>query len=678
MSQGAAMSTPARILVVDDNPVDRDLFRRLLRRQCGTRSFECLEGDHGRAGLDQFRRERPDCVLLDLNLPDIDGLELLRSILREKDPCPVIVVTAYGSEQVAGEAMKSGAADCVVKGSVSAEGLAHVIENALEKRALQRKVEQQRLAIEERNRQLESALERERTARKAVEQSESRYWTLAEAMPQVVWTAGRRGHKWDYVNQRWSRLTGAAPDRALGRGWLDFIDPRDRPRVTETWDSAAARMAPLEVQCRFRSAGDELRWQLMRALPLRQGGRPVKWLGTLTDIEEQRRAEQFLHQRQKLESIGVLAGGVAHDFNNLLVGVMGGVSYALEVLPPGHELRPILEVALKASDRAALLTRQMLAYAGRGAFQVENVDLTQVLHATWQLIQACIPRSVDLKLLIRPDLPPIRADATQLQQIVMNLIINAGEAIPPDRQGIVLVSAGVERIEAPRSTWSADLDPGDYVVLEVRDNGCGIEPGMLAKIFDPFFTTKFTGRGLGLAAVHGIVRSNKGSIEVESTPGEGSAFRVLLPAGTVDRRLPASESAAAPAASVKGRILVVDDEPIVCSAARSALEYAGHSVDVVTGGYEAVERVSASPRDFSLVLLDLSMPGLDGEQTLHALRRINPDLPIVICSGYSDTEVRSRFQDKKVSGFLHKPFDFRTLTGKVSELLPPMHTDAHR
>ncbi len=668
MTQVVPVSPATSILVVDDSPVDRDLFRRLLRRQDGTRSFDCLEGEHGRAGLDQFRRARPDCVLLDLNLPDIDGLELLRSILREPDPCPVIVVTAYGSEQVAVEAMKSGAADYVVKGAISAEGLAHVIENALEKRALQRKVEQQRLAIEERNRQLESALERERIAHRAVEQSESRYRTLAEAIPQLVWTAGHSDGAWDYVNQRWSRLTGASPERAFGHGWLDFVDAEDRSRVMEAWASTAGGVAFLDVQFRIRSADGTSRWQLMRALPLLQDGIPLKWLGTLTDVEDQRRAEQLLHQRQKLESIGVLAGGVAHDFNNLLVGILGGVSYALEVLPPEHELRSILDLAFQSSERAAHLTRQMLAYAGKGSFKVENVDLAQVLHATWQLIRSSMLRSVDLKLLIRPDLPPIRTDATQLQQIVMNLIINASEAIPPGRQGVIIASTGVERIETPRSTWSADLDPGEYVVLEVRDNGCGIEPGALSKIFDPFFTTKFTGRGLGLAAVHGIVRSNKGSIEVESTPGEGSTFRVLLPAGTARQR-PAGGSATAPPRSAHGRILVVDDESVVCNTARVALERSGNAVEVVTGGQEALDRVAASPRSFSLVLLDLNMPGLDGEQTLHAIRRINPDLPIVICSGYSEMEVRSRLRDEIVNGFLQKPFDFRALTSKVSELL---------
>ena len=664
------VASQTRILVIDDNPIDRDLFRRLLRQNGGTTFFESVEGENGRAGLEQFRRSHPQVVLLDLNLPDVDGLDLLRSILAEDGACPVIVTTAYGSEQVAVQAMKAGAADYVVKGSITAEGLAHVIGNALEKRALQEKIEQQRLALEDRNRQLESALERETAVRKAAERSESRYRTLSEAMPQIVWTADHPGGEWDYVNQRWSRLTGANAARAFGKGWLDFVDAEDRARVAAAWNHAVAAAAPLELECRMQPETGGPRLHLVRALPLFQDDVPVKWLGTCTDIEEQRRAERLLHQRQKLESIGILAGGVAHDFNNLLVGIIGGVSYALETLPPAHELRGILENALKSGDRAANLVRQMLAYAGKGSFQVEEVDLGQVLRTTADLVGASIPRSIDMKILVAPDLPPIRTDATQLQQIIMNLIINASEAMPSDRDGLIAVRAEVTRVETPRSTSSGDLAPGNYVSLEVRDNGAGIDPGVLHRIFDPFFTTKFTGRGLGLAAVQGIVRSNRGSIDVESTPGKGTTFRVLLPA--VERGSGSAPPVPKPEeAGARGRILVVDDEPVVSNTARLLLEKAGHSVSVAFGGEEALGILSAAPRNFSLVLLDLNMPGMDGEQTLTRIRAIDPDLPVIICSGYSERELRHRFEGRTVNGYLQKPFHLAAIRQKVSAALRP-------
>jgi two-component system, cell cycle sensor histidine kinase and response regulator CckA len=387
-------------------------------------------------------------------------------------------------------------------------------------------------------------------------------------------------------------------------------------------------------------------------------------------VHDQRRTEQLLHERQKLESIGILAGGVAHDFNNLLVGIVGGASFALDILPPDHELRPILDGVLKAGDRAAQLTRQLLAYAGKGRFQVENVDLAQNLRASWELIQASLPRSVDLKCVIPPDLPLIRTDPTQLQQIMMNLMLNASEAIPPDRQGFVVIRADVERIHAPRSTSSGDLSPGEYVVIEVRDNGAGMDAALLSRIFDPFFTTKFTGRGLGLAAVHGIVRSNKGSIEVSSVPGNGSTFRVLLPASAGNGPPAAQPSLRTPQTAGRGLILVVDDEEIVRNTAQAILEHSGHTVEAAASGQDALARLSRS-HGVSLVLLDLNMPGLDGKQTFQAIRRLHPELPVVIYSGYSDSEVRGRFQDEKVNGFLQKPFQLRTLSAKVSEVLSP-------
>lgn len=661
---------PVRILIIEDNPIDRDLCKRMLRvaQQRSAGVFECVEGEHGRAGLEEYRRVRPDCVMLDLHLPDIDGLELLRSILSEPDACPVIVMTAYGNEQVAVQAMKAGAADYLVKGSITGEVLAHVIENALEKRGLQREVERQRVAIEQRNRQLEQALERETAARREVEQSESRYRTLAEAMPQLVWTADHPGGRWDYVNQRWTSLTGAPAREAFDSGWLEFIDPEDRSRVADAWRSAVERGTAVELECRIRAADQTPRWQLMRAVPLMQDVLPVKWLGTFTDVDDQRRTEQLLHHRQKIESIGILAGGVAHDFNNLLVGIIGGLSYALDVMPADHELRPILELAFKSGERAAQLTRQMLAYAGKGANRIEDVDLGKNLHATWELIHASLPRSIDLKVVIPPDLPAIRTDPAQLQQIIMNLILNASEAIPQERHGLVVVRAGVVRLTEARSTLNGDVVPGEYVELEVRDNGMGIDPALLNKIFDPFFSTKFTGRGLGLAAVQGIVRSNHGSIEVSSVQGQGATFRVLLPSSARRSATTSSSAAEDVAAPGKARVLVVDDEPVVCNTARAILEHSGYAVEVVYSGQEALDRIDVS-QDFSLVLLDLNMPGLDGRATFEAIRSAHPELKVLICSGYSDREARNRFHDRRVEGFLQKPFQARSLARMVAEVL---------
>ncbi len=658
MSLSFQVAVPPRgatsVLIIDDSPIDRELFRRLLKSNHG-HTFNSVECETGRAALEQVKRIHPDCVLLDLNLPDMDGLEVLNRLVRESDACPVIVMTAYGSEQIAVEAMKAGAADYLVKGAISEETLTRVIYNAIEKRALQRQIEEQRLAIEARNRELESALER--------------YRVLTEAMPQLVFTADSRGGGWDYVNDRWTQLTGAPATDAYGNGWLAFIDSQDRERIAAVWRSAMDRTEPLEWEGRLLSSSGQSRWQLMRAVPLFGDGVPIKWIGTLTDVDDQRRTEELLNQRQKLDSIGVLAGGVAHDFNNLLVGIIGGVSFALDVLPRNHELRSILEGAVKSGERAAELTRHLLSYAGKGAVQPADVSFEESLRSTWDLLQASIPRSVELRLAIPPDLPPIHTDATQLQQVIMNLILNAAEAIPDDRHGIVVVRAEVSDVQAHRSTWSGDLFPGRYVTIEVRDNGAGIPPEVLRKVFDPFFTTKFTGRGLGLAAVFGIIRSNRGYIEVESAAGNGTVFRVYLPAGTASRSSSCPASVIARSSAAVSNILVVDDELVVRNMAKAALAHLGHNVQTASSGQEALDIITASPAWFSLVVLDFNMPGMTGEQTFDAIHSIRSDLPVLICSGYNEVEIRSRFANRAVAGFLQKPFRADVLGGKISNLL---------
>src|SRR5215469_7474848 len=422
---------PRRILLIDDDPVDRELVRYQLLG-CHE-NIEYQAADSGQKGLELLRSWKPDCVLLDLNLPDMQGLELLRRAAGENSRSPIIVITAYGSEQIAVEAMRIGAADYLIKSTLNGNSLAHSLERVMEREALRRKVEEQRLHIEERNRELEAGLVRERAARAAAEESENRYRTLAEAIPQIVWSAQHPGGEFDYVNERWSRTTGTPSTKALDFEWMELIHPEDRRRIAEKWRASRAECVQFEAECRLHCPDGNYRWNLLRAVPVTKDWETVKWLGTFTDLEEQKRAEQLMGQRQKLESIGLLAGGIAHDFNNLLVGIIGAVSYTLDLLPSEHEGRTMLELALNSGERAAHLVRQMLAYAGKGRFLVEKVDLSELVHKTWELIRASIPSSIQVQFLTRPGLPLIETDASQIEQIVMNLLINAAEAIPPDR-----------------------------------------------------------------------------------------------------------------------------------------------------------------------------------------------------------------------------------------------------
>ena len=379
----------------------------------------------------------------------------------------------------------------------------------------------------------------------------------------------------------------------------------------------------------------------------------------LKEIEDRRQRkdlEEQLRQAQKLESLGLLAGGVAHDFNNLLTGILGNASLVLEMLSPPEPERSMLEDVVRASERAAELTRQLLAYAGKGKFVVQPVHLSEVVREISQLVRSSIPRKVELKMNLPADLPLVEADPSQMQQLVMNLVINAAEAIG-DQTGTVEVTTCVRH-----ATGS-----GVSVCLVVRDTGCGMDEPTRSQIFDPFFTTKFTGRGLGLAAVQGIVRSHGGTIQVKSHPGQGSDFEVCLPAMERHAGLWQEPQAAKtpPALSGSGVVLVVDDEEIVRRTAKATLQRYGYTVVEAENGREAVDLFQRMLDTVAVVLLDLTMPVMSGEETYRWMRALNPSVPVIVSSGYDEMEAARRFGGEGVMDFIKKPYVAQSLAEKV-------------
>src|SRR5581483_2424614 len=358
-----------RVLIVEDNAVDRELLKASLR-EAPNATFEFAEESSGMGVPERCEEFRPDCVLLDLNLPDSDGLEILSKLSVCEPGFPVVVITAFGNEQIAVQAMKSGATDYVVKNAITPETLLHTVENAIDKWRLRAEVSKQ----------------------------QERYCMLTEAIPQIVWTATHPDGKFDHISQRWADSTGRPAEDALGLGWVEAIHPEDCERITAAWREAREQGTRFEEECRLITPDKSFRWTLACAIPQMARLGIERWFGTFTDIEDRRRAEQALLQKQKLESTGLLAGGIAHDFNNLLVGILGGISYALESLPATHVSRPTLQNALLASERAAMLTRQMLAYAGKGKFVVEAVDLAELVRSTCNLVAASIPKMVHLNI----------------------------------------------------------------------------------------------------------------------------------------------------------------------------------------------------------------------------------------------------------------------------------------
>ena len=389
----------------------------------------------------------------------------------------------------------------------------------------------------------------------------------------------------------------------------------------------------------------------------------------LIDITERKRREDRLQQTQKLESIGVLAGGIAHDFNNLLVGVIGNASLAQELVPPASEAAELLEGIVRTGEQLATLTRQMLAYAGKGRFFVERLDLSDLIPEMNGLIQPSISKKIAIHFELERNLPPIEADRSHLQQVFMNLVLNAAEAIGSNA-GLISVRTAVEALDESYVRLhpeAAELCPGDYVCLEVRDTGCGMDAATKTRIFDPFFTTKFTGRGLGLAAVSGIVRAHKGTVRVTSTPGQGSCFTVMFPVAKGAVAQPAADRHAAPGGT--GTVLVVDDEPLVREFADRVLKRHGYDVLLAGDGLEAIDILKRHPGDIALVVLDLSMPGMSGEEVLPEIRKIRPRVKVVLSSGYNEAETMALFKGRQVAGFIQKPYTSSRLAEKVKTAL---------
>ncbi len=400
------------------------------------------------------------------------------------------------------------------------------------------------------------------------------------------------------------------------------------------------------------------------------------------DVSEQKRTEEALREKeeafrqaQKLESIGVLAGGIAHDFNNLLTGIMGNAGLARRALMAGrHEkAADMLQDVLKASERAADLTRQLLAYAGKGQFVIQPVDVCKIVHEVSTLIRSSISKKITLVMDVPDACPAVEGDRTQLQQLVMNLVINGGEAIG-DRAGTLTVRIRTEHFTERRErlrTQGFPITTGEYVRIDVIDTGQGMDKETRDRIFEPFFTTKFLGRGLGLSAALGIVRGHHGAIGVRSEPDQGTTFTVLLPVVREPAHARRSGAELQPEADLRGvgTVLVVDDDPTVRSLAESVLQEAGYTVELAENGLHAVERLRYLGDAVSLILLDLTMPQLGGAEAALELRRLNPNIPIVAMSGYGDVEVMERFSGSEVDDFLPKPFRPDQLAAKVREVL---------
>jgi PAS domain S-box-containing protein len=516
------------------------------------------------------------------------------------------------------------------------------------------------------------------TEHKRTEQDllESQYFIrqMAEASPVSILVYDLDAERAVYANRVIQDQLGLSPRqiRELTAGELRALcHPDDAGRLAEH-RRRLSELADGEIQSielRIRHADGAWRWLETQAVVFSRAedGRVSQLLGATIDVtrrrqaeEDRRRLEAQVQHAQKLESLGVLAGGIAHDFNNLLVAILGNASVALLNPPTNPASAAALTDIQTAAQRAADLTRQLLAYSGKGRFVIESLDLNVLVREMVLLLNTAVAKSAVLRFDLTAELPAIEGDATQLRQVVMNLITNASDALG-DQPGLISIRTGQQRVDEAylRTTFLNDaLPPGRYVFVEVVDSGQGMDEATRRRIFDPFFTTKFTGRGLGLAAVLGIVRGHQGAIKVYSEPDKGTSFKVLFPCSpaTVSGARPAQPCSEPERWRGRGTILIVDDEPSIRLVAQRMVEHFGFTALTAVDGEDAVAVYRQRGAEIALVLMDLTMPRLDGEGAYRELQRLDPTVRVVLSSGFNEQDATHRFAGSGLAGFIQKPY----------------------
>ncbi|MBK8903044.1 MAG: PAS domain S-box protein [Anaerolineaceae bacterium] len=476
-----------------------------------------------------------------------------------------------------------------------------------------------------------------------------------------------------FVSENILRFLKLAAEQVVGKTWPELQIPAQfGEMLDEDWAAVRRLRAPVTREFQFPMPQGDREIEFITTPVWDENGEIVSLVTTTRDVTERRQTVRAMHRAQKMESLGVLAGGIAHDFNNLLVAMLGQASLAQAHLTPSHTAYTHVTKAVQAAEQAAGLTRQLLAYSGGGQFTISPLNLNTLIRESIDLLRVALPKQIVLELALAEALPLIEADIAQLQQVMMNLLINAAESIGEQPGTIRVYTAVCQITSLDKAYWrytNQPLTPGAYVCLQVKDSGSGMTSETLSKIFDPFFTTKFTGRGLGLAAVLGIVRGHHGGLQVTSQPDVGTTFELLFPVSSAAVEAPHTPQAPAANTAVSGLVLVIDDEAAVREAVSDILEMEGINVLAAANGDAGIALYQEQAEAIDLVLLDLSMPGKSGHETFEALKEIDPNVRILLSSGYSEADATRGFTSPPLVGFLQKPYRLDSFVQRLKKHL---------
>jgi len=641
-TESAGAPSP-RILLVEDIPADAELIARELRRAGvgGTLQRVDARADYLRT-LHEFA---PDLIIADHSLPSFSASEAVEMAQREGAGVPVIIVTGSLDEETAADYIKAGAADYIVKSHL--ERLGPAVLRALD---------------------LNRARAEQARAQEQLRQSEARYRTLVDGVRDVIFALAPDGTIAS-LNPACETITGFPRDEWLGRPFEQLVHSDDLPLALELL-SSVARGEPRPVNpFRIRTRKGDYRVGEFAATPQYREGQLAGILGICRDVTERLSLEQQLRQAQKMEAVGRLAGGVAHDFNNILTAITGYADLLLEDLGTTDRRRDDIAEIRKAAERAAGLTRQLLAFSRQQVMQVRVLDLNDVVADTQNMLGRLLGEDIALVTRLDPALGAVKADPGQLEQVIMNLAVNARDAMPGG--GKLTIETANAELDDTYVREHFPARPGSYVMLAVSDTGTGMSDEVQSHLFEPFFTTKEKGKGtgLGLATVYGIVKQSGGYIWVYTEPGHGTTFKIYLPrvAGAPAQR--ASGPKASPVGAGTETVLLAEDEAAVRAVARHALERQGYTVLEASSGEAALDLAERHSGRIHLLLTDVIMPGMNGRALALRLSELRPDLRVVYMSGYTEEAITRHGVLEPGLTYVQKPFTPEGLARKVREVL---------
>ncbi len=631
-----------KLLLVDDHQTNLDTLEAMLAGE----GYQIYTASSGLEAIELAAGLHPDIILLDVMMPEMDGFEVCERI--RKNPAlqqtPILLLTALGDHASLLRGINSGADDFISK-PVNLEILRARVRTI---------VRLNRACIID-----------------ALRQSEERFRQLAENVNEVFWILERASKRVIYASPAYETIWGrsCAALYADPREWTDAIHADDRARVLAVIEGDSPE--PFDHVYRILRPDGETRWVRERGFPMRDAeGCVQRLVGTAEDITMMRRLQEQLLQSQKMEAIGTLAGGIAHDFNNILGGIVGFTELTRLRAGDNPKLREPLDAVLQASRRAASLVRQILAFSRHHERHIEVVQLRLIVSEAMKLLRASIPSTIEFDLRLASDVGLVRADPTQIHQIVLNLCSNAEHAMRGHPGRLCVALANVEADSALCAAHTR-LRPGPYVRLTVSDTGCGIKTELMTRVFEPFFTTKPAGEGsgLGLSVVHGIMESHGGVVTVESKPGVGTRFDLYFPTERLSQTPATATAPPFPPSRGEGEsILFVDDDPDLAALGRAALSELGYHVESCILPTEALGLLRA--RSFDLVVTDHTMPGMTGIEFAAKVQAIRPRIPVVLVTGYCAGKISEQAVMAGIKEVVFKPIDLSALSAAVRRCLP--------